>query len=81
MERNPDESFEEFLERREKYFFPLIQVTSMVVFIQVKLEDCAKALQNEYGLEWNEEWDHVFNSLQKIQLKIENFHKEITDQE
>ena len=81
MIRRPEESSEEFVERREKYLFPLVQVTSMVVFIQVKLEDCAKALQDQYGLEWKEEWDNVFNSLQKIQLKIEIFHKETTDQE
>lgn len=77
METRPEDSSEELL-RREQYLFPLIQVTSMVVVIQVRLEGCARALQEQYGLEWKEEWGEVFASLKNIQLKIEKFHKEIT---
>ena len=80
MERRPEDRSEELL-RREQYLFPLIQVTSMVVLIQVRIEDCAKALQEQYGLEWKDEWGEVFDSLKSIQLKLEAFHKEISDRE
>lgn len=80
MERLPEDSSEELL-RREQYLFPLIQVTSMVVVIQVRLEDCAKALLEKYGLEWKEEWGEVLNSLKHIQLKLDAFHAHIMNQE
>lgn len=81
MKRLPGETAEEFSQRRDKYLFPLIQVTSMIVLCQVKLEDCDKALQDEYILHWKDAWGEVFDSLKNIQLKIETFHKETMELE
>jgi hypothetical protein len=77
MKRLPEEATEEFSKRRDKYFFPLIQVTSMVVACQVQLENCDKALQDQYGHNWKEEWGQVFDSLKNIQLKLETFHNQL----
>jgi len=81
MERLPGETAESFSKRKDNYLFPLIQVTSMVVACQVQLENCDKALQDRYGLGWKKEWNEVFDSLKNIQLKLEAFHKEISDKE
>lgn len=79
MKRLPGETAESFSKRKDNYIFPLIQVTSMVVACQVQLENCDKALQDQYGLDWKEEWGDVFDSLKKIQLKLEAFHTDITN--
>jgi len=75
--KDSKETTEELLKRKDKNLFPLIQVASMVTLCQVQLEDCEKALQNEYGLDWKEAWEDVFNTLKHIQHKLDTFHTEL----
>jgi hypothetical protein len=81
MKRLPEETDEEFSQRKDKYLFPLIQVSVMVAACHVQLENCDKALHDKYGLDWGEAWGEVFNSLKHILLKLDTAHEEVMELE
>lgn len=79
--RKPLESAEEYAARRDEYLDKYRQARELVEVSRIAFDKCAENLFSEYGLDWDEAWNELDISLERISGKLEMFYKEVMDLE